>query len=88
MKPTDVRGDTTADALQIDRDGDGYYDGPGDLNIKWCDDDGDGRPDLQMFAANPSSTQKTTLSGPAVWMVFIDIDHDGVNGYMDWRTFD
>src|SRR4051812_18610535 len=39
MKSTDVRGDTTADALQIDRDGDGYYDGPEDLNIKWCDDD-------------------------------------------------
>src|SRR5205809_2455025 len=40
MKPTDRRGDMSGDSLQIDRDGDGYYDGPGDLNIKWVDDDG------------------------------------------------
>src|SRR5687767_7138280 len=28
MKPADVRGDQSMDAMQIDRDGDGYYDGP------------------------------------------------------------
>src|SRR3990170_2255255 len=28
MKPTDVRGDMSSDALQVDRDADGYYDGP------------------------------------------------------------
>src|SRR6266516_4361015 len=76
MKWTDVRGDMTADSLQIDRDGDGYYDGPGDLNIKWCDDDGDGRPDLQMFAANPTLNQKTTHGGTSVWMIYLDLDHD------------
>ena len=47
MKASDVRGDTSLDALQVDRDGDGYYDGPEDLNIKWADDDGDGRADVQ-----------------------------------------
>src|SRR5881227_2337809 len=30
MKWTDVRGDMSGDVLQVDRDGDGYYDGPGD----------------------------------------------------------
>src|SRR3954471_1938365 len=33
MKPTDARGDMSMDAVQIDRDGDGYYDGPEDINI-------------------------------------------------------
>ena len=88
MKPSDVRGDITMDAVQIDRDGDGYYDGPEDLNIKWADDDGDGRPDLQLFAANPRLDAKGVRSGTSHWMVFIDTDQDGVNGYVDWTTFE
>jgi hypothetical protein len=88
MKPSDVRGDTTLDAVQIDRDGDGYYDGPEDLNIKWVDDDGDGRADAQLFASNPLRDAKTVRSGMSHWMVFIDVDHDGVNGYVDWATFE
>ena len=88
MKWTDVRGDMSGDALQIDRDGDGYYDGPGDLNIKWADDDGDGKPDVECFAANPSDTAKTTHAGLSHWMVFLDTDHDGVLGYIDWNTFE
>src|SRR5688500_9113257 len=32
MKPTDVKGDLVNDAVQIDRDGDTYYDGPDDMN--------------------------------------------------------
>jgi hypothetical protein len=88
MKPSDTRGDQSADSMQIDRDGDGYYDGPGDLNIKWVDDDGDGKPDAQLFAANPTLDQKTIKSGSSHWMAFIDTDHDGVNGYIDWTTFE
>ncbi len=88
MKWTDVRGDMSGDALQIDRDGDGYYDGPGDLNIKWADDDGDGRADVECFAANPSADAKTTHAGLSHWMVFLDTDHDGVLGYIDWNTFE
>lgn len=88
MKWTDVRGNESDDAMQIDRDGDGYYDGPGDLNIKWVDDDGDGRPDVQIFAANPAPDAKSTHSGMSHFMVFVDEDHDGVNGYIDWNTFE
>src|SRR6185436_595617 len=85
---TDRRGDMSGDVLQVDRDGDGYYDGPGDLNIKWVDDDGDGRADVQMFAANPALEAKSPHHGLAVWMIFLDLDHDGVNGYIDWTTFE
>ena len=88
MRWTDVRGDMSSDSFQVDRDGDGYYDGPGDLNIKWADDDGDGKPDVQLFAANPTSDQRTIRSGTSHWMIFIDQDHDGVNGYMDWTTWE
>lgn len=88
MKWTDVRGSQSDDAMQIDRDGDGYYDGPGDLNIKWVDDDGDGRPDVQIFAANPAPDAKNVHSGLSHFMVFVDEDHDGVNGYIDWNTFE
>src|SRR5437870_4487077 len=62
MKWTDVQGDACGDAMQIDRDGDGFYDGPGDLNIKWVDDDGDGRADAELFAANPSLDQAKVTS--------------------------
>ncbi|MGB7160934.1 MAG: hypothetical protein WBD40_22925, partial [Tepidisphaeraceae bacterium] len=80
MRPADVRGDLASDVVQIDRDGDGFYDGEGDLSIKWADDDGDGRADVQLFGlVMPAGT----------WlMAFIDVDHDGVNGYIDWTTFE
>ena len=73
--------------MQIDCDGDGYYDGPGDMNVKWVDD-GDGRPDAQIVTINPSSAQKTIHAGSAHYMVFVDVDHDGVNAYIDWTKFD
>ncbi len=88
MKPTDVRGDMVGDSLQVDRDGDGYYDGPDDMNIKWCDDDGDGDPDVEIVTINPSSTQTKISSGSSHYMVFIDEDDDNVNAYIDWKTFD
>ena len=88
MKWTDMRGDVSGDSVQIDCDGDGYYDGPGDMNVKWVDDDGDGRPDAQIVTINPSSSQPTIHAGSSHYMVFIDVDHDGVNAYIDWTKFD
>ena len=43
LRPTDTRGDQVADVLQVDMDGDGTYDGVNDQNVKWADNDGDGR---------------------------------------------
>jgi hypothetical protein len=53
LSPSDTRGDMVADVLQVDRNGDGLYDGPLDLNVKWADNDGDGRADLQAFVTQP-----------------------------------
>ena len=47
LLPTDTRGDQVNDVLQVDKNGDGLYDGPFDLNVKWADNDGDGKADLQ-----------------------------------------
>lgn len=88
MKSTDARGDQVMDAMQVDRDGDGYYDGPGDINIKWVDDNGDGRPDVQLFAANPAADARSVRSGLSHFMVFVDVDQDGVNGFIDWTDFE
>lgn len=88
MKWTDVRGSTATDALQVDRDGDGYYDGPGDLNVKWADDDGDGRPDVQIIAQNPSLNAKSPHGGTAVYMIVFDDDHDGVLNYINWPDWE
>ncbi|HEX6284157.1 MAG TPA: hypothetical protein VFZ71_04755 [Pyrinomonadaceae bacterium] len=49
MLPSDTRGDQVADVMQIDKNDDGLYDSALDINIKWIDNDGDGRADLQAF---------------------------------------
>jgi hypothetical protein len=88
MKPSDVRGDMVGDSVQIDRDGDGYYDGPDDMNIKWVDDDNDGDPDAEIVTMNPSPTQPRISSGSSHYMVYIDNDDDNVNAYINWDNFD
>jgi hypothetical protein len=89
LLPTDTRGDQVNDVLQIDKNGDGLYDSPLDLNIKWADNDGDGKADLQAWVTQGPewSNDKWNPSG-AHWMIFIDVEKDGVLGYLDWEKFD
>ena len=89
MKADDLRGDDVNDVMQVDMDGDGVYDGPDDMNIKWCDTDGDGIPDVQAFAINPKQwgETKATQTGHPVWMLFINHDKHGVLGWVDWEKF-
>lgn len=86
---TDTRGDQVADVLQVDKNGDGLYDGPNDLSIKWADNDRDGKPDLQAWVTQSPgwSTDKWNASG-SHWMLFIDVEKDGVLGWLDWEKFD
>lgn len=89
MLPTDTRGDQVNDCLQIDKNGDGLYDGPLDINIKWADNDGDGRADLQAFATQGREwTTDRWNSSQSHWMVFVDVEKDGVLGWVDWESFD
>ena len=88
LSPTDTRGDQVADVLQVDMNGDGIYDGVTDQSVKWADNDGDGRPDVQAWSTQPPAwgdgKWSTTESH---WMLFLDVEKDGVLGWQDWQTF-
>ena len=89
LLPTDTRGDQVADVMQIDRNGDGIYDSALDISIKWADNDGDGRADLQAFATQGREwTNGKWDAGESHWMVYIDVEKDGVLGWLDWQKYD
>jgi len=89
MLPTDTRGDQVADVMQIDKNGDGLYDGNLDINIKWADNDGDGRADLEAFVTQGREWSNGKWdAGDSHWMIFIDVEKDGVLGYLDWEHYD
>jgi hypothetical protein len=89
MLPTDTRGDQVNDVMQIDKNGDGLYDGPLDIDIKWADNDGDGRADLEAFVTQPPEWGPDKWSASeSHWMVYIDVEKDGVLGWLDWTKFD
>ncbi len=89
MLPTDTRGDQVADVMQIDKNGDGLYDSELDISIKWADNDGDGRADLQAFVTQGREWSNGKYNpGESHWMVFVDVEKDGVLGWLDWETYD
>ena len=89
LLPTDTRGDQVADVMQIDRNGDGIYDSALDISIKWADNDGDGRADLQAFATQGREWANGKWdAGESHWMVYIDVEKDGVLGWLDWQKYD
>ena len=89
MLPTDTRGDQVADVMQIDKNGDGVYDSATDINIKWADNDGDGQADLQAFVTQGREWADGKYNpGESHWMVFIDVEKDGVLGWLDWQNYD
>lgn len=89
MLATDTRGDQVGDVMQIDKNGDGLYDGPNDINIKWADNDRDGRADVEAFVTqSPQWGPDKWSASESHWMVFIDVEKDGVLGYLDWTKFD
>jgi hypothetical protein len=89
MLPTDTRGDQVGDVMQIDKNGDGIYDSETDINIKWADNDGDGRADLQAFVTQGRAWSNGKFDpAESHWMVFIDVEKDGVLGWLDWTKYD
>jgi len=89
MLSTDTRGDQVGDVMQIDKNGDGVYDSATDINIKWADNDGDGRADLQAFVTQGREWSNGKFDpAESHWMVFIDVEKDGVLGWLDWEKFD
>lgn len=81
----DVWGDLQNDSLQVDMDGDGFYDGPSDYNVKWADRDDDGIADIQLFSRNPAEGFDWVFAkSDAIYFVMIDPDNTGVLTDIDW----
>ena len=89
MLPTDTRGDQVGDVMQIDKNGDGLYDSATDINIKWADNDGDGQADLEAIVTQGREWANGKYDpAESHWMVFIDVEKDGVLGWLDWQNYD
>ena len=89
MLPTDTRGDQVGDVMQIDKNGDGLYDSATDINIKWADNDGDGQADLEAIVTQGREWANGKYDpAESHWMVFIDVEKDGVLGWVDWQNYD
>src|SRR6185295_5928566 len=53
-----------------------------DINIKWADNDGDGRADLQAFVTQGRAWSNGKFDpAESHWMVFIDVETDWVPDY-------
>lgn len=74
---------STADAcLLIDRNKDGKY----ELIVKWIDEDGDGKADMQLVAEYPDEpTDEVWPNGHYMWV--IDTQKDDIFNYINWNTF-
>lgn len=82
IKKGDTEIDTANACLLIDRNKDGVY----DLIIKWLDEDGDGKADLQLVAEYPlEATDQVWPYGHYMWV--IDTQKDDIFNYINWNTF-
>ena len=76
MTTADTDRDLDSDAILVDKDRDGLYDGNGDFYYKAADLDRDGDPDIEYYNANE------------IVKTFLDLDDDNVlTGSLDWTGF-
>lgn len=85
MKRGDREGDTDNDCLLVDRNRDGIFAGPHDFTIDWCDQDGDGKADVQLINNNAGTKVRNYYDWSADYMYVFDDDKDGIMHYVDWN---
>ncbi|MDP4238181.1 MAG: hypothetical protein Q8904_01750 [Bacteroidota bacterium] len=69
--------------------GNGIYDGPDDMNIRWCDINDDGVPNVQAFPINPKEGElmPEIQTGNLVWLVWKNHDQCRGLGWINWKKF-
>jgi hypothetical protein len=85
MKKGDWEGDTDSDCLLIDRNKDGVFAGPDDFSIDWCDEDKNGKADIQLIASNGGLKHRGYFDWKADFMYILDEDEDNIMHYVDWN---
>ena len=85
MQPGDREGDLDNDCVMIDLNNDGKYGSEKDLIVDWIDEDKDGKADIQAIVDNEKKDFTGKWQSHYIW--FMDDDHDGVFGYVDWDLF-
>jgi len=85
MKYGDTEGDTDNDCLLIDRNRDGIFGGPGDFSIKWADENGDGKADIQLIVNNGGSDAINYFDWEADYIYILDSDKDNIMHFVDWN---
>jgi hypothetical protein len=86
MKWTDKEGDADSDCLLIDRNQDGIFAGPGDFCIDWCDENKDGKADIEVIVNNGSSSVRNFFDWSAEIMYVLDDEEDRIMQYVDWNV--
>lgn len=86
MQANDVRGSLVNSSLQFDMNGDGLYDGDHDMNVRWCDTDGDGVPDFQAILLMPGSWDEKNkrYRDTGQFATMRNYDRRGVLWWLDW----
>jgi hypothetical protein len=88
MQSDDVRGSLVNSTLQLDMNGDGFYDGDDDIDVRWCDTNGDGVPDFQAIVLLPGrwdeKAKRYRFNGQFATMR--NYDQRGVLWWLDWTN--
>lgn len=85
MKNGDLEGDTDSDCLLIDRNKDGVFAGSRDLSIDWCDENRDGKADVQLIVSNGGFKNRNYFDWDGDFMYVMDTDQDQIMHYVDWN---
>ncbi len=86
MKQTDLEGDADSDCLLIDRNKDNIFAGPSDFSIDWCDENKDGKADIQVIVNNGKASLRNFYDWSAEIMYVFDDDKDQIMQFVDWNV--
>jgi hypothetical protein len=85
MQWSNIEGDMVGDCLLVDKNNDGKFSGPEDLSIKWVDNNGDGKADMQFIVENGKADVRNAFDWKSNIIMLLDDDQNGIFKYIDWN---